>query len=58
MIRYMFDSDDLVAHERFYPENNDRMPAFAADRDNPGNNLLSDEQIGQIVDWMRVEAAP
>ncbi len=40
-------------HERFYGENNDRMPAFAEhDADSP-QNLLSQQQLELIVDWLR-----
>jgi quinol-cytochrome oxidoreductase complex cytochrome b subunit/mono/diheme cytochrome c family protein len=41
------------AHERFYRDANDRMPAFA-----PGNgqqNLLDERSLGLIVDWLRGE---
>ena len=34
-------------HEKFYPENNDRMPAFGE------KNILTDEEIGLIADWLR-----
>jgi len=37
-------------HERFYGENNDRMPAYGE------KGELSAEEIGMIVDWMRGEA--
>lgn len=43
------------AHERFYPETNDRMPAFAADAANPHNNLLDPQSLNLIVDWLRGE---
>jgi ubiquinol-cytochrome c reductase cytochrome b subunit len=36
------------AHERFYPETNDRMPAFAPDR-------LSPDELKLVVDWLRGE---
>jgi len=35
------------AHESYYRDNNDRMPAFGDDE------LLSQEQIRLIVDWLR-----
>jgi ubiquinol-cytochrome c reductase cytochrome b subunit len=46
---------DLIrdpASERFYGDNNDRMPAFAP-HDDPRLNQLSDEELGLIVDWLR-----
>ncbi len=43
------------AHERFYGENNDRMPVFAADAKNPQKNLLTPEDIGYLVAWLRGE---
>lgn len=42
-------------HERFYPDTNDRMPAFAADADNPAGNRLSPEQLDLLVAWLRGE---
>jgi len=43
------------ASERFYPETNDRMPAFAAHPENPGANRLSAEEVGLLVSWLRGE---
>jgi ubiquinol-cytochrome c reductase cytochrome b subunit len=40
------------ADRRFYGSKNDRMPAYAA-TDNPPDNLLSDEDIGLLADWLR-----
>jgi len=40
------------AAERFYGENNDRMPAFAP-HDDPKLNQLDDKLLGLIVDWLR-----
>ena len=34
-------------HEKFYPENNDRMPAFGE------KEILTDDEIGLIADWIR-----
>ena len=34
-------------HEKFYPENNDRMPAFGE------KGILTDDEIGLIADWIR-----
>jgi ubiquinol-cytochrome c reductase cytochrome b subunit len=42
-------------HEQFYPETNDRMPAFAADPDKPGANRLSAEELAILVSWLRGE---
>jgi len=36
-------------HEDFYGKRNDRMPAFGAQQ------ILSEKQIGLIVDWLRGE---
>ena len=44
---WMFGMLQNPAHEDFYRENNDRMPAFGEDE------LLSQEQIVMIVDWLR-----
>ena len=41
------------AHSRFYGKRNDRMPAFAADRKNPANNQLSEQELNLLVDWLR-----
>ncbi len=40
------------AERRFYGSKNDRMPAYAA-TDEQADNLLSDEDIGQLADWLR-----
>ena len=39
-------------HQRFYPEDNDRMPSFGVARDG-GTATLTEEQIGLIADWLR-----
>lgn len=39
-------------HERFYREDNDRMPSFANNQD-PARNTLSSRQIGLLADWLR-----
>jgi ubiquinol-cytochrome c reductase cytochrome b subunit len=36
-----------ASHQRFYGERNDRMPRFGAE------NLLTDQEIELIVDWLR-----
>jgi ubiquinol-cytochrome c reductase cytochrome b subunit len=41
-------------HERFYPETNDRMPAFA-ESDDPGANRLSPQELDLLVAWLRGE---
>ena len=41
-----------AGHERFYGDNNDRMPAFAAS-DDPSQNLLSPREINLLVRWLR-----
>lgn len=51
------------AHERFYGDTNDRMPAFApAGADAPAQeqatNRLSHRDIGLIVDWLRGDYLP
>jgi mono/diheme cytochrome c family protein len=43
------------AHERFYRDANDRMPAFAEHGGNSSQNLLNEKSIGLIVDWLRGE---
>jgi len=40
------------ADERFYGDNNDRMPAFAP-HDDPRMNQLDQKSLGLIVDWLR-----
>ncbi len=39
-------------HQRFYPEDNDRMPSFGVGRDG-GTPTLTEGQIGLIADWLR-----
>jgi ubiquinol-cytochrome c reductase cytochrome b subunit len=41
------------SHERFYGDNNDRMPAYGKDPDNPKNNILTQREIELMVDWLR-----
>lgn len=43
------------AHERFYRQENDRMPSFAKSLDNPAKNDVSARELGLIVDWLRGE---
>jgi ubiquinol-cytochrome c reductase cytochrome b subunit len=42
-------------HERFYRDDNDRMPSFAAHPDQPERNMLSPRQLQLLVDWLRGE---
>lgn len=42
-------------HERFYRQENDRMPSFAADLDHPERNSVSVRELSLIVDWLRGE---
>ncbi len=40
--------------EPFYSDDtNDRMPAYAADPEHPENNVLSERELGLLVDWLR-----
>jgi ubiquinol-cytochrome c reductase cytochrome b subunit len=41
--------------ERFYPETNDRMPAFVAHPDHPEANRLSAAELDLLVAWLRGE---
>lgn len=43
------------AHERFYGENNERMPIFAENLDKPKDNILSPENLSLLVRWLRGE---
>jgi hypothetical protein len=43
------------AHERFYGENNERMPIFAEHADKPQDNILSPENLSLLVHWLRGE---
>jgi len=42
-------------HERFYADNNDRMPAFAPNPDKPESNRLTAEELSLLVSWLRGE---
>jgi hypothetical protein len=42
-------------HERFYPELNDRMPAFAPNRQDAGANRLTAQELAIVVSWLRGE---
>ncbi|HEV3137805.1 MAG TPA: cytochrome b N-terminal domain-containing protein [Pirellulales bacterium] len=42
-------------HERFYGDNNDRMPIFAEHPGDAPENMLPAHAIGLIVDWLRGE---
>jgi len=41
------------AHKRFYRQENDRMPSFAADLANPASHSVSIRELSLIVDWLR-----
>ena len=40
-------------HKRFYGSDNDRMPAYAEDPDDPNSNILTGRQIEMLADWLR-----
>lgn len=42
-------------HERFYRGENDRMPSFAEDLENPAKNQVSVRELSLIVAWLRGE---
>ncbi len=42
-------------HERFYRRENDRMPSFAANLEQPEKNSVSIRELSLIVDWLRGE---
>ncbi len=42
-------------HESFYPETNDRMPAFAPNAESPTTNRLSPSELELLVSWLRGE---
>lgn len=42
-------------HERFYRHENDRMPSFAKDLEQPSRHAVSVRELSLIVDWMRGE---
>lgn len=41
--------------ERFYRDTNDRMPAYAANTEDPSANPLTSEELALVVDWLRGE---
>jgi ubiquinol-cytochrome c reductase cytochrome b subunit len=41
------------AHERYYRDDNDRMPAFAAKPADEKNNILTRANLELLVDWLR-----
>ncbi len=52
--QWLYDFIANPSHERFYDEeNNDRMPAFAADSQQPAGNLLTPHEIKMLVQWLR-----
>ncbi|HZL91779.1 MAG TPA: hypothetical protein VFB96_25635, partial [Pirellulaceae bacterium] len=42
-------------HKRFYRRENDRMPSFAANLDQPARHAVSLRELSLIVDWLRGE---
>jgi len=42
-------------HERFYRDDNDRMPAFAEHPGDASQNMLSAKALGLLADWLRGE---
>lgn len=40
-------------HQRFYRNENDRMPSFAADLDHPEQQTVSVRELSLIIDWLR-----
>ena len=44
-------------HERFYKDNNDRMPEFAEHKGHVENNIISPANLALLVDWLRGEEA-
>lgn len=50
--QWMIDFIRNPSGDRFYPDTNDRMPAFAP-HDDPQLNQLDDKTLGLIVDWLR-----
>ncbi|MCE9548669.1 MAG: cytochrome b N-terminal domain-containing protein [Planctomycetia bacterium] len=51
--QWLIDFISNPGHTRFYGEDNDRMPSFAADAAHPESNLLTQRDLGLIVDWLR-----
>jgi ubiquinol-cytochrome c reductase cytochrome b subunit len=51
--QWLIDFISDPAHERFYGENNDNMPAFYKDPANPKNNKLTRRELEMLVDWLR-----
>ncbi len=43
------------AHERFYGKGNDRMPAYAESAAEPKKNILSQQEMEMLADWLRGE---
>ena len=43
------------AHKRFYGKENDRMPAYAESATDAKKNVLSQQDLELLVDWMRGE---
>ena len=43
------------AHKRFYGKENDRMPAYAESSTDAKKNVLSQQELELLVDWLRGE---
>jgi len=43
------------AHKRFYGKENDKMPAFAESTSDPQKNVLRQQELEMLVDWLRGE---
>lgn len=41
------------SHERFYRDTNDRMPAYAANTEDPSANPLTSDELSLVVNWLR-----
>lgn len=40
-------------HRRFYGSRNDGMPSYRAFPDDPAKNLLTEEELDELVEWLR-----
>ena len=51
--QWMIDFISDPTHDRFYGERNDRMPVYAKNPDDPLSNVLTELELGLVVDWLR-----
>jgi len=51
--QWMIDFISNPEHENFYGDNNDRMPGYAKNQDDPRSNVLTAKEIELMVDWLR-----